>query len=203
MKHTRSLLLIAAALILPLPLAAETMSYRVAPEPDAEMKLLVYKTGLYSGKVHTFLFHEFAGELEYDTAAPQNSRIMLTIQSASLELTDDWLDEGDRPDVIKEAEEKILKVSQYPRMRFVSGEIRPLGAGLFEADGMLTITDETHPVTVTVELTGGEGGALEFNGEAVINMKDFDIDPPKVFFGIVGTKENMDFTFHVTARPIQ
>ncbi len=165
------------------------------------MKLLVYKTGLYRGKVHTFLFPQFSGELTYDAEHPEASRIALTIPTDSFELTDDWLSEGDREDVIAEARDKVLEVAKYPEMRFVSSSIRSQGGDRYQVQGKLTIRDRSAPVTVEVVLAPAANGTLTFTGKAVVKLTNHGIKPPSKFFGIVGTKDEMDFSFRLAARP--
>lgn len=167
-----------------------------------EMKLLVYKTGLYRGKVHTFLFPEFSGELTYDAEHPEASRIALTIRTGSFELTDDWLSEGDREDVIAEARDKVLEVARYPEMRFASSSIQSQSGDRYQVQGELKIRDRAEPVTVEVMLAPGANGVLQFTGTSVVKLTDYGIKPPSKFFGIVGTKDEMDFAFRLTAaRP--
>lgn len=166
------------------------------------MELHVHKTGLlYRGKFHVFLFPNFAGSLSYDPAAPEAARIELVVQSASIECTDTWIDADDVRDVLKEAKENMLAVERYPEIRFDSTSITREGEGRFRVAGNLTIRGIARPSTVNVTLETLPDGSIRFSGDAVVKLKDYRLKPPGVLFGVVGTRNEMDFSFSLTARP--
>lgn len=191
-----ALLLLASAVAL-----GETRPYRIEPDLDSRFALEVYKTGLMSGKKHLLIFERYRGRLEYDPENPEQSRVELTIESASLAVKDDWVNEKERKKIADEALNNMLAVKQHPEMKFRSGSIRAAGAGRYEVQGELTIRQMARPVLVKVSLREGPGGSLLFEGEATVKMKDYGMKPPSAALGLIGTKDEMTVSFRLRAAP--
>ena len=189
------LLLVSAAL------AAETRPYGIEPDPDSRFALEVYKTGLMSGKKHLLVFERYQGRLEYDPQNPEQSRVELTIESASLIVKDDWVNEKERKKIGDEALNNMLGAKQYREMRFRSGSIRAAGEGRYEVQGELTIRELARPALVRVSLKEGPGGSMLFEGEAIVIMKDYGMKPPSAALGLIGTKDEMMVSFRLRAAP--
>jgi polyisoprenoid-binding protein YceI len=175
---------------------AET--YLIRPVPGSRFSLEVSKTGFLSGKKHLFEFERYEGKLDYRPEAPEQSRVELTIEAASIALKDDWLSEKDFKKVKEHAEKEMLDVVRHPRLRFVSSRITRKPNGGFEAQGELTIRAATRPVTVEVQLRP-EAGKLRLKGKAEVPMKDFGLKPPSALLGTIGTKNEMRVEFDLTA----
>jgi len=192
-----TLLLLSAAV-----LAAQPRPYRIAPEPDSRFTLQVDKTGLMSGKKHLLVFERYDGRLDHDPQNPQQSQLELTIVSASLVVTDDWVNEKDRAKIADEALNNMLAASKYPETKFRSGSIRAVaGSDRYEVQGDLTIRNLTRPVAVQVELRQQDDGSLMFDGQATVKMKDYGLKPPSAALGLIGTKNEMLVSFHLRALP--
>ncbi len=190
------LLLIAAG-----TLAGQVRTYRIEPSADSQFALEVFKTGLMSGKKHLLIFERYQGRLEHNAANPEQSQIELTIESASLVVKDDWVNEKERGKISDEALNKQLVVKQYPAMKFRSNSIRASdAAGSYEVQGELTIRNQTRPVVVQVKMQE-DGGALRFEGEATVKMKDYGLKPPSAALGLIGTKNEMAVSFQLRAMP--
>lgn len=195
----RLLLLLLSAAVL---LAAELRPYRIEPHHDARFTLQVDKTGLMNGKTHLLVFERYDGRLEYGPRNPQQSHVELTIDSGSLVVTDDWVNEKDRAKIADEALHKMLAVSRYPEMRFRSHAIRTSeGENRYEVAGDLTIRDLTRPVVVQVGLREQPDGSLWFDGKATVKMKDYGLKPPSAALGLIGTKNEMLVSFRLRAVP--
>jgi polyisoprenoid-binding protein YceI len=126
----------------------------------------------------------------------------LTIASASLVVTDGWVNEKDRAKIADEALNNMLAASKFPEMKFRSGVIRAVeGENRYEVQGDLTIRDLTRPVTVQVDLREQADGSLQFDGTAAVEMKDYGLKPPSAALGLIGTKNEMLVSFHLRALP--
>jgi polyisoprenoid-binding protein YceI len=187
-----------AALALP---SAAQQQYAIQPGGEQKMELRVTKTGLYSGKVHVFVFPAYRGSLRYDAAQPAASEVLLTLDAGGIKLTDDWLNEGDFKEVQRYALEEMLEAKKYPQVTFVSSEIVPMDATHYKVGGALTIRGRSKPVVVNVTLEPAAGEALRFVGEAVVKLTDFGLKPPKALLGLIGTKDEMQFSFSLNAQP--
>jgi polyisoprenoid-binding protein YceI len=179
-------------------LGLEAAEYEIQPAPDTRFALEIYKTGLFSGKKHLFLFERYRGTLSYDPAAPQASRVDLTIESASFVVKDDWVSASQAKSIREEAEGKNgLDVVKFPQMRFVSSSVARDGDG-FVVQGSLTIRGVDKPVTVQVTMSPG---TLRFEGKAEVRLKDYGIKPPTAALGSIGTRNEMNVTFSLVATP--
>ncbi len=199
MKHG---IRITTCLLLAAPVWAQQL-YSIEAGGESKMELRVYKTGLYRGKVHVFVFPSFSGSLVYDAAKPQASQVRLTIPAGEIRLTDAWLSKDDFKEVQRYALEEMLEAGKYPEIRFESGEIAAIDATHFKVAGVLTIRGLGKPSLVNVTLTPEPGGALGIEGSAVVKLTNYGLKPPKAALGLIGTKDEMDFTFALTAHPDQ
>jgi len=174
--------------------------YEIRPAAENRVALEVFKTGFMSGKKHLFEFTKYAGTLNYDSAVPEQSKVDFTIESGSFVNKDTWLSQGQTKDVNDEtAGKKVLDIAQYPQIRFSSTGVKPGSAGAFLVNGNLTIRDITRPVTVTVHSKPDSNGRLGFTGQAEVKLKDFGIKPPAAALGLVGTRNEMQLSFTLTA----
>jgi polyisoprenoid-binding protein YceI len=176
---------------------AQGTPYSIHPDENGKLELHVVKTGLYRGKVHVFLFPDYQGMLIYDAAHPEASQINLAIRAASIKLTDTWLNAGDFKSVQEYALKDMLDVAKYPEMTFVSSAVQARDATHFEVRGTLTIRGVAKPVVVNVAKTG----EIQFAGDAKVRLTDFGLKPPKAALGLIGTENEMQFSFVLHAEP--
>ena len=193
----RILLLLAMAVTL----GAQTSLYEIKPGTGSRFALEIYKTGLFSGKKHLFLFERYAGALNYNAAAPESSRIEVNVEAASFAVKDDWVSAGQAKSVREEAEGKNgLEVAKYSTIRFVASSIAR-ATDSFTVQGALTIRGIEKPVVVNVTLKPGDAGTLRFEGKAEVKLKDYGIKPPTAALGAIGTRNEMAVSFTLLAAP--
>ncbi len=180
------------------PAAAET--YRLAPADGSEIRLEVYKTGFMRGKVHDFVFKRYSGEIDFDPANPENSSVEIAIEADSMVCEDTWVSAANLAKIEREGRGKILRAAEYPRISFRSTEIRRRTDGSFAVSGLLTMRNRAEAVRTAVVMSAGGAGELRFEGSAVVALKDYGIKPPSAALGAVGTKNEMDVSFRLTAR---
>lgn len=187
-------------LLLMMTAAAGAQEFEIQPGPDSRFALEVFKTGLFSGKKHLFLFERFRGRLDYDAAAPERSKITFTIDSGSIVCKDTWVSEKDLVKVTGEATGSgMLDVARHPTMQFVSEKILRRPGGGYDVTGTLAIRGNGQPVTVVVSMKPN-GARLEFTGKAEVRMKDYGLKPPSAALGAIGTKNEMQVDFAFAAR---
>ena len=195
------LLLVPLCALLAQALTAETVRYTIAPAENTRLALEVFKTRLMSGKAHLFLFHKYQGSLAYDTEAPGKSSVKLEIESGSLECADTWVSAKDLPKIVAMAREDMLAVDKYPRMVFASSAVRAKGNGEFEVEGSLTIRELARPALVIVKVRPGDNRELTLEGRSTVKLRDYGLKPPSAALGMVGTKNEMEVSFVLRARP--
>lgn len=117
-------------------------------------------------------FTDFAGEIVVGEA-PGDSAVNVTIQTASVESSDEKRDGHLRsPD--------FLDADQYPTITFKSTEVDINRDGTAKVTGDLTIKDVTRPVTLDVEFDGAQadpwgGRRLGFSAHAEIDREDWGL----------------------------
>ena len=119
-------------------------------------------------------FDKFEGEFSYDAAAPEASKVSVTIDASSVNSNhaerDKHLRSGD-----------FLEVDKFPQAMFVSKQVvAGSDKNQFDLVGDLTLHGVTKSVTIKVHKIGeGKdpwgGYRAGFQGETEINMRDFNI----------------------------
>jgi len=144
-------------------------------------------------------FTDFGGTLHFDAAKPEDSRIEITIQAASIDT-----DNENRDNHLRTAD--FFDVEKYPTITFMSTKIEPTGEkDRFKVTGDFTMLGVTKPVTISVELLGfaefpGMGHRGGFSASTTINRKDFGMQWNKVFDAggtILGEEVEIDFPIEV------
>jgi polyisoprenoid-binding protein YceI len=175
------------------------MLYEIRPAPQQRFALEVYKSGLWEGRKHVFLFSDYSGVVRYDQSEPENSTVELTIEGASAACQDTWVNESDRGKIQAQAF-KMMDVPKHPYLRFTSRQIIPLGGGRFQVKGSLEIRGIAAPVTLEVTLSGTGLDTLDFQGNARVLMEDYSLKPPGAALGLIGTKSEMKVAFELRAK---
>jgi polyisoprenoid-binding protein YceI len=118
-------------------------------------------------------FNEFAGTGQLDLENPANSRIGLTIQTASIDTRN-----ADRDAHLRSND--FFDMENFPQIRFVSTTTGRVDADHYRVTGDLTIKGVTKPVTVEFEYTGTAvdpygNQRVGFEGTTTINRKDWGV----------------------------
>lgn len=118
-------------------------------------------------------FNDFDGSFSWDAAAPEQSSVQVTINTASVDSNHAERDKHLRsPD--------FLNVSAHPQARFVSTGVEMTGEDTAKVTGELTLNGVTRPVVLDARFMGeGQdpwgGYRAGFEGTASLRLKDFDI----------------------------
>jgi polyisoprenoid-binding protein YceI len=95
-------------------------------------------------------FKRFSGTVTFDPKKPEASRAEVEIDVASIDTgTSDGDTEAQRP--------LWFNAPQFPRAKFVTKAIKPLGGNRYEASGTLTIKGVSADVASTLTLTEAAG----------------------------------------------
>jgi polyisoprenoid-binding protein YceI len=119
-------------------------------------------------------FDEFEGKGEFDAVDPANSKLSLTIKTASIDTRN-----ADRDGHLKSND--FFDMEKYPEITFQSTRIEPVDATNFDVTGDLTIKDTTKPVTIRLEFTGAAvdpfgNHRIGLEGSTEINRKDWGVN---------------------------
>lgn len=118
-------------------------------------------------------FTEFAGTVEFDGDRPENSRIEVVVQAASIDTA-----EPDRDRHLRSAD--FFDVDTYPTLTFRSVSVTPRGGDRYDVAGDLTIHGVTRPVVLQASLLGSMrdpwgSERFGFEGDITLDRKDFGL----------------------------
>lgn len=185
MKHLTALL--AAAWLIAGP-AAAAETYRIDTEDaHAFIQFRISHLG-YSWLYGRF--NDFTGEFTFDPEAPENSRVQVEVQTASVDTNLQRRDEHLRDD-------DFLTVDEFPTATFTSTAFEPLGEDRYRMTGDLELLGRTREIVVDVEQVGaGEdpwgGFRRGFEGTTALTLADFGID-----YDLGEEAETMEMTLSV------
>lgn len=184
---TAALLLMSAA-----PASAELRHYTL-DKPHTQILFFADHIG-FSKSEGEFL--DYAGTIDFDTAAPEKSKVEVTIKTASLDMGDEKWDTH-----LKNAD--FFDVEKFPEMKFISTGIEVTGEKTAKITGDLTIKGITKPVVL--DTTYNKSGKHPFSGADVagfsatttIKRSDFGItygaplmgDDVEIRLEVEGTRE--------------
>lgn len=119
-------------------------------------------------------FSDFDGTIEYDEEHPENSKVNVRIQAASIDTS-----EKDRDTHLRSGD--FFDVQTHPTLTFTSRRITRKGTLGFDLTGDLTIHGVTRPVTFDVNFLGKAkdpwgNERIAFEAETTINRKDYGLN---------------------------
>jgi len=118
-------------------------------------------------------FADFAGAIQFNDEAPEQSSVSFTIQAASIDTKT-----SDRDTHLRS--EDFFFVDKHPEITFVSSKITKKGNENYDVRGTLTIRGVAKEITLPVTFLGHAtdpwgNGRLGFEAETTINRKDFGL----------------------------
>src|SRR6516225_5821151 len=142
-------------------------------------------------------FDDFAGQIQFDDANPQNSTVEVTIKTASVNTGVDMRDKDLRS-------ANFFDVEKYPEITFKSKSLKQPGEDTAEVTGDLSMHGVTKEVVLKVELLGkgaGPQGKTVSGWEAKTNLKrtDFGLTWNKMIEGTQMVGDDVDIDLRVEA----
>jgi polyisoprenoid-binding protein YceI len=162
----------------------------------------VFKTGIWSGKKHLFLFQEYTGSVRFDPAAPELSTVQLSIEGGSAVCQDTWVSSSDLQSIQNKAFE-MMDVAKHRQLGFSSERIVAVGTNRFQVEGSLSIRGIARPAVVTVVMVRQDDATLLFNGSAEVRLKDYGLKPPSAALGLIGTADQMHLEFALRGTKVR
>lgn len=96
---------------------------------------------------------------------------------------------------------EALRYEDYPVIRFIWDEITFTGVTdtgrAAEVSGRVMIAGVERKTELSVNLGINEWSQIVAAGSVELNMREFDIDPPTAFFGVIRTDEIVDLNFEL------
>ncbi len=118
-------------------------------------------------------FKDFDGSFSFDAAKPEQSKVNVTLKTASVDTNHAERDKHLRSD-------DFLNVAKHPTATFESTSVKSTGEGTADITGNLTLNGVTKPVVIVAKFIGeGDdpwgGYRAGFEGSTTLTLKDFDI----------------------------
>jgi polyisoprenoid-binding protein YceI len=138
-------------------------------------------------------FTDYAGTINLDQQEPKNSDVDVTIQTASLDMSDEKWDEH-----LKSKD--FFDVEQFPTMTFKSTKVEVTGDKTANVTGDLTLHGVTKPVTLAVTYNGtGKHPMMDrmetgFEATGKIKRSDFGMG-----YGVPAVGDDVNITISVEA----
>jgi polyisoprenoid-binding protein YceI len=172
--------------------------------PMSRFTVRAFATGLFSSLGHnpTIAIRGYTGEAQFVPENLQQAFVRISVQSASLEVTDE-VSQKDRAEIESKMREEVLETSIYPEIVFESSLISPnkMGENQYTVNvfGKLTLHGITRNETIyaQVSLTGD---TLRAYGEVSLKQTDYGIKLVSVAGGTLKVKDEVKLSFDVTAR---
>ncbi len=119
-------------------------------------------------------FTQFQGDIEIDEANPINSKVDVTIETASISTGD-----ANRDAHLRSAD--FFEPEKYPTITFTSAKVEPLGGEQYRVTGDLTLHGVTRPISFDITREGVtktmKGEALQaFSATLTLSRKDFGLE---------------------------
>jgi polyisoprenoid-binding protein YceI len=163
-----------------------------------------FATGLFSSLGHnpTLAIREYAGQATFSPESLQQAALRITVQSASLEVTDD-ISQKDRTEMENKMRQEVLETSAYPEIIFESSKIslNQLGKNSYSANiaGDLTLHGVSRNETIYAQVALA-GDILRAFGEVSLRQTDYGITLVSVAGGTLKVKDEVKVTFDLTAQ---
>jgi polyisoprenoid-binding protein YceI len=191
---------------------ADGATLRVDPQ-QTRLAARLYREGVGSALAHDHVVEatEVGGTVQYDTARPEASAIVIEARTASLRVdapaarrrlgVEGDLSDGQRADVDKAMRAADqLDVAQHPTIRFVSTRVATEGEGRLRVTGRLTLRGVTREVTfpATVSL---ESGVLRGRATLTFLQSSFGYQPYRALLGAIRNKDEVTLHVDLVATP--
>jgi polyisoprenoid-binding protein YceI len=142
-------------------------------------------------------FTDFSGQIQYDEADIEKSSVEVTIDSASINTSNDQRDGHLKsPD--------FFDVKKYPAITFKSKSVKKTGDNKADVTGDFTMHGVTKEVVVKVELLGKgpgpSGGVVSgWDGSAALKRSDYGLTWNKVVEGTQLVGDDIQIELHLEA----
>jgi polyisoprenoid-binding protein YceI len=164
----------------------------------------VCAAGLFSSFGHnpTIAVRGYTGEAFFSPGTLRQASVRISIQSATLEVTDD-VSQKDRREIESTMRQEVLETSTYPEIVFESSLISANKLSDYgytvNVTGNLTLHGVTRSETVNAQVTLMVD-TLRAYGEFSLKQTDYGIKLVSVAGGGLKVKDEVKVTFDITAR---
>jgi polyisoprenoid-binding protein YceI len=175
---------------------------------NSQVVIQVGKAGVFgfAGHAHEVAAADVRGQVTVDLADLSRASVSLEFSAAALRVTG----KGEPPADVDEVQrvmlsDRVLDVARFPtisfRSRRVSIAARHAAAADLLIEGDFTLHGTTRPMTVRVSAAFDDEGRLTARGSCSLLQSDFGMVPVTAAGGTVRTKNEIEVSFVIRARP--
>jgi len=134
---------------------------------DPEESTVIFKY-TFTGTPYQGEFKNVEAVFEINPMSPGNCKFEVTIPIEDIYV-------GDEETLSYLHDWDLFDVDQFPTARFVAEQCRLTSVNSFTADGMLTIRDQTHPLSFPFELVVERDLRFRLTSEVTIRRLDYNV----------------------------
>jgi len=181
----------------------QTAVHYVIDGDKSSFTVRAFAAGLLSSFGHnpTISIPDFKGEIFLNPDNIEKSSMRLVIRSASLAVTDD-IREKDRAEINKTMHEEVLESESYPEIIYECSGLSAtkMGEGHYwgTMNGKLTLRgiQRSQPVATRISVSGDD---LRATGDFSVKQSDYEIRPVSAVGGTIKLKDDLKFSFEISA----
>jgi polyisoprenoid-binding protein YceI len=163
-----------------------------------------FATGLLSSFAHspTIAIPDFEGEVLVNLDALERSSLRITIRADSLTVTDD-ISGKDRDEIDRRMRTEVLESDSYPEIVYESSKVSASKTGQGQywvaLTGELTLSGITRSQPIAARVSVNED-TLRATGDFSLRQSDYEIAPVSAVSGTIKLKDELKFSFDISAR---
>jgi len=139
-------------------------------------------------------FRKFAVQISFDPSKPEAGKAQIEIDLASID--------AGSSDANSEVKGKAwFNIGEFPGARFVSGGIKSLGNGRYEATGKMTIKGKTRDIVAPFSAKRGNGNLLIDGAIPILRLRYGIGEGAWSDTGVVADEVQLRFHFTLAASP--
>jgi len=182
----------------------ETIAVRYRVDASrSRFTVQAFASGLFSAFGHnpTIAIRGFGGDARCVSSTLEEASLLLLVQADSLAVTDKVSDK-DRREIERMMREDVLETARYPEIVFMSTKVSANCMAQNEyrvrIDGNLSLHGVTRACPVDARVTVN-GDNLRAQGEFSLRQTDYRINPVSVVGGTLKVKDELKFSFDISA----
>ncbi len=175
-------------------------SHSIGPE-NGQLTVSTYVGGMGAKMGHDLVLQatRWSGTVNLDADNPAASSVQVSVDAGSLEVVQATgglkpLTDKDKGDIAQN-QEKTLQYGKHPQITFQSTAVTGSAPNL-SVQGNLTITGNTKPVTLAVNVADA-GGEAKVTGSTKLTQTDFGVKPYSKM-GALKVKDEVDLQIVLT-----
>lgn len=130
---------------------------------------------------------EYSGSVSLTDGAPTAATLQIVVAAMK----------SGRSMIMDRLMRSSLNADEHPTISFEMTGATSSKPETFVIDGNLTLSGVTKPVSLTLVKSQASDGKTVFAGSTILDMREYEIDPPTAMFGSLITKPEVTLKFYL------